>query len=85
MSNGSLFFIMKKFKHIKDRAAKWRERYVDVDTGSFLFRRDVPQRYPFNGLHLLSVANESQLCKMLDVTLKAMSEFIQVWGNKISE
>lgn len=76
MSNGSLFFIMRQFKLIKERAAKWRQRYVDADTGRFFFRRDVPQRYPFNGLHLLSVEHESQLCKMLDVTLKAMSALI---------
>lgn len=67
---------MKNFINIKNKARRWRIKYVSPETRRFMFNNKERHSYTFNALHLLSLENESQLCRMLDVSLDTLSDVI---------
>ena len=67
---------MNNMNNIKNKARQWRMKYVSSETKRFTFNKKERKRYTFNALHLLSLENETQLCRMLDISLDALSELI---------
>ncbi len=67
---------MNKMNNIKNKAIHWRKKYVSSETNRFTFNKNERKRYTFNALHLLSLENETQLCRMLDISLDTLSEVI---------
>lgn len=67
---------MKNFINIKNKARRWRIKYVSPETRHFMFNNKERHSYTFNALHLLSLENESQLCRMLNVSLDTLSDVI---------
>lgn len=57
-------------------ARRWRKKYVSADTNRFKFNKKARQKHTFNALHLLSLENENQLCRMLDIQLGSLSNVI---------
>ena len=67
---------MNNMNNIKNKARQWRMKYVSSETKRFTFNKNERKRYTFNALHLLSLENETQLCRMLDISLDTLSEVI---------
>lgn len=67
---------MNNFNHIKNKAKQWRTKYVSSETMRFEFNTKERTHYTFNALHLLSLENETQLSRMLNISLEALSDVI---------
>ncbi len=67
---------MNNINNIKNKAKQWRNKYVSSETKRLKFNKNARQKYTFNALHLLSLENETQLCKMLDISFTSLSEVI---------
>ncbi len=67
---------MKNFNNIKNKARLWRVKYTTPESNYFKIVKKSQQTYSFNALHLLSLENDSHLCKMLGISMNVLADVI---------